>query len=317
MDILDAAYPPALAQDWDSVGLVAGDPAEPVDLGDGGGGRHRGRGRRDARGRAAAGAPSTAVARCGHGGRLHRQGCTDPPDDPVRAGAVHRAHQRRLGVPGRLRCAGRDAGTAWSRMCCPAGRPGPTWTSGWCSYRSNMPRRCGIRCSPRAPVRSVTTPVAAGALPAPVSSCHTRVRRPAIGEVGTVEQVTEDRVEVIAPARLRGRVLAALRAAHPYEEPAFDVFALAPLPADVGIGRICTLPEPEPLSAFVSRVRGALPVTTWGVRAAGVADAVVSRVARLRRRGRFAAGRGPRRRSTGLCDRRSAAPPGRRARPGL
>src|SRR5688500_11420582 len=30
MDILDAAYPPALAEDWDSVGLVAGDPAEPV-----------------------------------------------------------------------------------------------------------------------------------------------------------------------------------------------------------------------------------------------------------------------------------------------
>jgi len=74
-------------------------------------------------------------------------------------------------------------------------------------------------------------------------------------------------------------VLTALRAAHPYEEPAFDVFALAPLPADVGIGRICTLPEPEPLSTFVSRVRGALPATTWGVRAAGVADAVVSRVA--------------------------------------
>ena len=30
IDVLDAAYPPALAQDWDSVGLVCGDPAEPV-----------------------------------------------------------------------------------------------------------------------------------------------------------------------------------------------------------------------------------------------------------------------------------------------
>src|SRR4029077_3474320 len=30
IDVLDAAYPPRLAQDWDSVGLVCGDPAETV-----------------------------------------------------------------------------------------------------------------------------------------------------------------------------------------------------------------------------------------------------------------------------------------------
>ena len=102
---------------------------------------------------------------------------------------------------------------------------------------------------------------------------------PAIGSVGTVERVPEERVEVIAPARLRGHVLAAMRAAHPYEEPAFDVFALAPVPGDVGLGRIGSLPTPEPLSAFVSRVRDALPGTSWGVRAAGDADATVSRVA--------------------------------------
>ena len=61
---------------------------------------------------------------------------------------------------------------------------------------------------------------------------------PTIGSVGIVEQVAEDRIEVIAPTRLRAHVLAAMRAAHPYEEPAFDVFALAPLPGDVGLGRI-------------------------------------------------------------------------------
>ncbi|HKH52483.1 MAG TPA: Nif3-like dinuclear metal center hexameric protein [Mycobacterium sp.] len=31
IDVLDAAYPPWLAQDWDSVGLVCGDPAESVE----------------------------------------------------------------------------------------------------------------------------------------------------------------------------------------------------------------------------------------------------------------------------------------------
>lgn len=102
---------------------------------------------------------------------------------------------------------------------------------------------------------------------------------PAIGSVGTVERVTEDRFEVVAPTRARAAVLAAMRAAHPYEEPAFDIFALVPLPAEAGLGRIGTLAQPEPLSTFVSRVGAALPQTSWGVRAAGDPDMLVSRVA--------------------------------------
>ena len=102
---------------------------------------------------------------------------------------------------------------------------------------------------------------------------------PAVGSVGAVEQVVEDRVEVIAPARPRRAVLSAMRAAHPYEEPAFDIFALAPLPADVGLGRIGSLEQPESLSTFVSRVGSGLPQTSWGIRAAGDPDMTVSRVA--------------------------------------
>jgi dinuclear metal center YbgI/SA1388 family protein len=49
--------------------------------------------------------------------------------------------------------------------------------------------------------------------------------------------------------------------------------------ADVGLGRICTLPQPEPLHAFVTRVESALPRTSWGVRASGDPDVPVSRVA--------------------------------------
>jgi dinuclear metal center YbgI/SA1388 family protein len=102
---------------------------------------------------------------------------------------------------------------------------------------------------------------------------------PAIGNIGNVERVPEDRVEVVAPARLRADVLSAMRSAHPYEEPAFDVFAMVPLPSGAGLGRIATLPQPEPLHRFVSRVSTALPQTSWGVRAAGDPDMVVSRVA--------------------------------------
>jgi dinuclear metal center YbgI/SA1388 family protein len=50
-------------------------------------------------------------------------------------------------------------------------------------------------------------------------------------------------------------------------------------PGDVGLGRICSLPQPESLGAFVSRVKAGLPQTSWGVRAAGDPDMSVSRVA--------------------------------------
>ncbi|BBX96950.1 Nif3-like dinuclear metal center hexameric protein [Mycobacterium lacus] len=102
---------------------------------------------------------------------------------------------------------------------------------------------------------------------------------PTVGSIGTVEQVAEDRVEVVAPARVRAAVLSAMRAAHPYEEPAFDIFALVPPPTQAGLGRIGSLPQPEPLRAFVARVGAALPQTSSGVRAAGDPDMPVSRVA--------------------------------------
>jgi putative NIF3 family GTP cyclohydrolase 1 type 2 len=54
---------------------------------------------------------------------------------------------------------------------------------------------------------------------------------------------------------------------------------LAAVPREVGIGRVGSLPRPEPLSAFVSRVHDALPGTSWGVRAAGDSEATVTRVA--------------------------------------
>ncbi len=46
---------------------------------------------------------------------------------------------------------------------------------------------------------------------------------PTIGDVGQVELVRENRVELTFPRELRGAVLAALVRAHPYEEPAFHV----------------------------------------------------------------------------------------------
>ena len=47
---------------------------------------------------------------------------------------------------------------------------------------------------------------------------------PSVGEPGREERVAELRLETVFPAELQDQVLAALRDAHPYEEPAFDVY---------------------------------------------------------------------------------------------
>ena len=49
---------------------------------------------------------------------------------------------------------------------------------------------------------------------------------PAVGEPLREERVPEVRLETVYPAELHDEVIAALRGAHPYEEPAFDVYEL-------------------------------------------------------------------------------------------
>jgi hypothetical protein len=50
---------------------------------------------------------------------------------------------------------------------------------------------------------------------------------PALGEAGREQRVSELRVETVVSEENLARVVAALKDAHPYEEPAFDVYALA------------------------------------------------------------------------------------------
>lgn len=49
---------------------------------------------------------------------------------------------------------------------------------------------------------------------------------PAIGQVGTLEEVEEERIEVNCDDALVADVIAAIRRAHPYEEPAIDIYTL-------------------------------------------------------------------------------------------
>ena len=104
--------------------------------------------------------------------------------------------------------------------------------------------------------------------------------RPAIGEVGKPEVVEEVRVEMVARRELRGHVRATMRAAHPYEEPAYDIVELAPgQERSRGSGRIGRLVEPVTLREFAARAGTVLPETAHGVRVAGDPDRLVETVA--------------------------------------
>lgn len=50
---------------------------------------------------------------------------------------------------------------------------------------------------------------------------------PAIGAVGQPEAVEEERIEVLCPRERIAEVVSAIKAAHPYEEVALDVYPLA------------------------------------------------------------------------------------------
>jgi len=53
---------------------------------------------------------------------------------------------------------------------------------------------------------------------------------PSVGEAGREERVGELRLETVYPEEREAEVVAALRRTHPYEEPAFDLYVLAPPP---------------------------------------------------------------------------------------
>ena len=49
---------------------------------------------------------------------------------------------------------------------------------------------------------------------------------PHTGSVGKLEEVEEERIETVCEASILKAVLAAVRRAHPYEEPAIDVYPI-------------------------------------------------------------------------------------------
>ncbi|MEE2035416.1 Nif3-like dinuclear metal center hexameric protein, partial [Rhodococcus chondri] len=279
IDVVETAYPPSLAESWDSVGLVAGDPDEPV---------HKVLLAVDATAAVvdqalAWGAQlllvhhplllrgvDTVGAHTPKGALIHRL---------IRGGcALYTAHTNAdRADPGVSDALAQALGLTGLRPLEP--KPEPA-TDKWVVM---------VPADATDTVRSALFAVGAGALgnyrECSWTSSGTGQFRPVdgadptIGSVGELERVAEDRIEVIAPRRSRNAVLAALRAAHPYEEPAFDVFELAEMPSSRGLGRVGQLPRSQTLREFTETVAAALPATEWGVRGAGDPERPIRTVA--------------------------------------
>lgn len=102
---------------------------------------------------------------------------------------------------------------------------------------------------------------------------------PAIGIVGEAQTVDEVRIEVVLARRDRTGVIAALRAAHPYEEPAFGLVELADVASAEGTGRVGRLTQPVSLTEFAALVAAAVPSSAGGIRVAGDLERSVQTVA--------------------------------------
>lgn len=101
---------------------------------------------------------------------------------------------------------------------------------------------------------------------------------PAVGEAGRRERVREWRLEMICPVESLAPVLAAVRTSHSYEEPAIDVYPLHTASASgPGVGRLGKLTEPEPLERFAARVARLLDAP--GTQLVGDRNRQVTRVA--------------------------------------
>ena len=103
---------------------------------------------------------------------------------------------------------------------------------------------------------------------------------PFLGRIGESEHVTETRVEMVLDRSRRREVRDALLAAHPYDEPAYDLLELAALSsAEVGLGRVGGLDRPTTLGDLADRLASALPRTPRGLNVAGDLERMVARVA--------------------------------------
>ncbi len=99
---------------------------------------------------------------------------------------------------------------------------------------------------------------------------------PAVGKSGQLEHVEEVRVEVVCPSKRLDHALALLRMAHPYEEPAVDVFSVKAVANAAGAGRFGILHKPMNLNELSHVISGRLGLPS--VQFVGEASQIIYRL---------------------------------------
>lgn len=110
--------------------------------------------------------------------------------------------------------------------------------------------------------------------------------RPAIGKPGSIHTEPETQVQVVFPSHREGQVVSALRANHPYEEIAYEIFLLENTNRHLGMGRIGTLAEPMEEKAFLAHIKKQFK--TGCIRHSALRDKPIEKVAVLGGSGAFA-----------------------------
>jgi len=276
---LEAVYPPKTAESWDAVGLVCGDPADPV-----------------TRVLCVVDPTEEVVDEAIEVGAqlivahhpLLLRGVTGVPADDPKGHLVHRLIRAGVGLfsahtnadaadPGVSDALAALLGLTVTGPLSPNPAPPLDVLTTFVPHADAADVLAALHAAGAGQIgdyRDAAFTVAGTGQFRPVDGAN-----PTIGAVGDLEHVDETRVEVVLERRLRTQVVTALRAAHPYEEVALNLHEMADLPSTTGIGRIGELPAPETLRAFTQRVADALPDTVWGVRAAGDPDRMIHRVA--------------------------------------
>lgn len=100
---------------------------------------------------------------------------------------------------------------------------------------------------------------------------------PTVGQKGRREEVSEWRLEAVCPEASVPQAIAAMRKAHSYEEPAYDVYPLRPHPSPLGEGRLVRIPQPTPLRGLAQTVQTTLQ--SGPVQMVGAPDRLIEQVA--------------------------------------
>jgi len=91
--------------------------------------------------------------------------------------------------------------------------------------------------------------------------------QPFRGQVAALSRAAESRLEVLVPESSLNKAVPSLRAVHPYEEPAYDIYPLANSGEPLGFGRIGNWSMGRPFAQVVNRVKeifGVERVKIWG-----------------------------------------------------